>query len=43
MLCCSCQLPVLCPIYVELTLRANEMGSSGCSYLGFLILFGWQC
>jgi hypothetical protein len=37
MLCCSCQLIVECPVYVELTV----MGSSVCSYLGFLILFGW--
>jgi hypothetical protein len=41
MLCCSCQLVVECPIYVELTLRDTEMSSSVCSYLGFLILFGW--
>jgi hypothetical protein len=40
MLCCSCQLVVECHIYVELTLRANEMSSSVCSYLGIPILFG---
>jgi hypothetical protein len=41
MLCCSCQLIVECPFNVELTVMAKVMGSSVCSYLGFLILFGW--
>jgi hypothetical protein len=41
MLCYSCQLVVECPVYVELTAMAKVMGSSVCSYLGFLILFGW--
>jgi hypothetical protein len=41
MLCCSCQLVVECPVYVELVVVAKVMGSSVCSYLGFLILLGW--
>jgi hypothetical protein len=30
-----------CHVYVELTVMAKVMGNSDCSYLGFLILFGW--
>jgi hypothetical protein len=41
MLCCSCQLVVERPVYVELTVMAEVMGNSVCSYLGILILFGW--
>jgi hypothetical protein len=41
MLCCSCQLEVECPVNVELAFMVKVMGNSVCSYLGFLILFGW--
>jgi hypothetical protein len=41
MLCCSSQLVVECHVYVELTVMAKVMGGSVCSYLGFLVLFGW--
>jgi hypothetical protein len=41
MLCCSCQLVVESPVYVALTGQAKVVGSSYCSFLGFLILIGW--
>jgi hypothetical protein len=41
MLCCSCQLVMEYPVYVELIFMDKVMGSSLCSYLGFLIMFGW--
>jgi hypothetical protein len=41
MLCCSCQLVVECHVYEALAVMAKVMGSSVCSYLRFLILFGW--
>jgi hypothetical protein len=40
-LCCSCQLAVECPVYVELTVMTKELGSGVCSYVGFLILSDW--